>query len=58
MEDIIKQFDVAREWADITSCLQKIKKSITSFHDLHIPAQKNLAKKLAQCLNPELNVIH
>lgn len=51
-------FERAREWADLSNCLQKVKKVIDSNPGLPVPNKKDLAKRLAQCLNPDLNVIH
>ena len=51
-------FERAREWADLSNCLQKLKKAIDQNPKLHVPLKKDLAKRLAQCLNPDLNVIH
>jgi len=58
LEADIALFERAREWADLSNCLQKVKKDITSYAKLHIPCKKELSKRLAQCLNPDLNVIH
>jgi|APSaa5957512535_1039671.scaffolds.fasta_scaffold408316_2 hypothetical protein len=58
LKNIIDSFERAREWADLSNCLQKVKKMIEQYKGLKIPRQRDLAKRLAQCLNPEINVIH
>ena len=58
LQGINKSFETAKEWADLSNCLQKLKKSIEGNPQLHVPLKKDLAKRLAQCLNPDLNVIH
>ena len=58
---LIDSFEKAREWADLNNCLQKLKRLLeknnrAEQHDIKDKA--NLAKKLAQCLSPDFNVIH
>ena len=55
---VISSFEKAREWADLSNCLQRVKKTFDQFQNLPVPLKKDLAKRLAQCLNPELTVIH
>ena len=51
-------FETAKEWADLSNCLQRLKKAVEANPGMHVPLKKDLAKRLAQCLNPDLNVIH
>ena len=51
-------FEEAREWADLSKCLNKIKQAIEKHPMQHVPLKQVLAKRLAQCLNPDLGVIH
>lgn len=51
-------FERAREWADLSNCLSKVKKVIENNPQLSVPSKKDLAKRLQQCLNPDLAVIH
>lgn len=55
---MLGSFERAREWADLSNCLQRIKKTFVEHPELPVPLKKDLAKRLAQCLNPDLNVIH
>lgn len=55
---MLGSFERAREWADLSNCLQRNKKTFAEHPDLPVPLKKDLAKRLAQCLNPDLNVIH
>lgn len=55
---MLSAFERAREWADLSNCLQKVKKTFMDHPNLPVPQKKELAKRLAQCLNPDLNVIH
>ncbi len=36
----------AKEWADLSSCLQKVKKLIEQHSFMDIPLKKDLAKRL------------
>lgn len=38
--------------------MQKLKRAIDGYPNEPVPVKKELAKRLAQCLNPDLNVIH
>jgi hypothetical protein len=51
-------FDKAREWADLSNSLIKIVNIINKNPGLPVPNKKELAKRLTQCLNPDLSVIH
>ena len=45
---MIDSFERAREWADLSNCLQKAKKQIEQNKGLPIPRQKDLAKRLGK----------
>ncbi|CAI2382310.1 unnamed protein product [Moneuplotes crassus] len=61
IKTLVDSFERAREWADLNNCLQKLKRILEkndaeSKHEIEdIPS---LAKRLAQCLSPDFNVIH
>jgi hypothetical protein len=44
---IIDSFERAREWADLSNCLQKVKKTLNKYPDCEIPEKHLLAKRLA-----------
>ena len=65
--DVLTAFDSAAEWADLIKCLQRLNKvcekvfSTDNFQALvryphlpEIPDKHTVARRLAQCLNPEL----
>lgn len=57
----IDSFEKAREWADLNNVLQKLKRTLEKNNraeQFDIKDMANLAKKLAQCLSPDFNVIH
>ena len=61
IKGLIDSFEKAREWADLNNWLQKLKKYLeknnaTDKHELKDHA--NVAKRLAQWLSPDFNVIH
>ena len=58
LTQILATFERAREWADLSNSLQKLKRAIDGYPNEPVPVKKELAKRLAQCLNPDLNVIH
>ncbi|CDW85800.1 n-terminal domain-containing protein [Stylonychia lemnae] len=58
LKEVIDSFERAKEWADLSNCLQKVKKQFDQNQNTEIPMKKDLAKRLAQCLNPDLAVIH
>ena len=47
LEEIDKLFEDAREWADLSKCLNKIKQAIEKHPNQHVPMKKMLAKRLA-----------
>jgi hypothetical protein len=58
---LIDSFEKAREWADLNNCLQKLKRMLEKndkAEKYDIQDKANLAKRLAQCLSPDFNVIH
>ena len=48
LRNVIDSFERAREWADLSNCLQKVKKQIDQNRDLPIPRQRDLAKRLGK----------
>lgn len=58
MKQIIDSFERAKEWADLSNCLAKVRQIIEKYGGAPVPHQRQLAKRLAQCLNPDINVIH
>jgi hypothetical protein len=58
LSTILATFERAREWADLSNSLQKLKRVIDQYPNEPVPVKKELSKRLAQCLNPDLNVIH
>ena len=46
LKDVIDLFEKAREWADLSNCLQKVKKLIEVNSNMDIPLKKDLAKRL------------
>ena len=47
-------FEKVREWADYSQWLNKIAKVLEDYPSPQIPEKLTLAKRLAQCLNPNL----
>jgi len=61
IKSLIDSFERAREWADLNNCLQKLKRMLEKNNKAdkyEIQDKVNLAKRLAQCLSPDFNVIH
>ena len=58
LKSVISQFERNREWADSIVILKKISENIEKYGNCYIPRQRDLAKRLAQCLNPEVPSIH
>ena len=54
---MIDSFEKAKEWADLSNCLSKLKKAFEKYPG-PIPETKNLARRLSQCLSPDFAVIH
>lgn len=52
LRSVIESFERAKEWADLTACLNKLKMHINTNPKLEIPRPKELSKRLAQCLDP------
>ena len=51
-------FNTAKEWVDLSNLLESLKRSFTNFPESLVPRKKDLAKRLSQCLTPELVMIH
>uniref|UniRef100_A0A0G4IFE5 Uncharacterized protein n=1 Tax=Chromera velia CCMP2878 TaxID=1169474 RepID=A0A0G4IFE5_9ALVE len=57
IQNVLQAFEKAKEWADLSNCLQKLHKSIQRCRPLApcpLPFKEVVAKRLAQCLNPSL----
>lgn len=54
----MQQFTTATEWVDLSNLLERLKRSFTQNTDCMTPNKKDLAKRLSQCLTPELSMIH
>ncbi|CAF3570172.1 unnamed protein product [Adineta steineri] len=55
IERVLKQFEESTEWADLITCLVKLKKTLENYPQYQsIPKRISLTKRLAQCLNPGL----
>ena len=54
----MQQFTTATEWVDLSNLLERLKRSFTQNPDSITPNKKDLAKRLSQCLTPELSMIH
>lgn len=56
VQSVLQSFERAREWADLTGCLNRLHKAIgrppQSFS--YVPCQDVIARRLGQCLNPAL----
>ena len=48
LKNTIDSFEKAREWADLSNCLQRVKKQIETYKGLPIPRQRDLAKRLGE----------
>jgi hypothetical protein len=48
LNNVIESFEKAREWADLSNCLQKVKKHFELNPGLDIPLKKDLAKRLGK----------
>lgn len=46
LKDVIDSFEKAKEWADLSNCLQKVKKQFELHQNTDIPLKKDLAKRL------------
>ncbi|EEA07550.1 Dopey, N-terminal domain-containing protein [Cryptosporidium muris RN66] len=53
---VLQSFEKAREWADLSSCLQRLNRCISREFGYisEIPLKETVSKRLAQCLNPSL----
>jgi hypothetical protein len=49
--NIIDSFEKAREWADLSNCLQKVKKLFQRYPGIEIPEKNKLAKRLGKSPN-------
>ena len=58
IKDILNKFTMATEWADLSNLLERLKKSFKANEKSLVPMKKELAKRLSQCLTPELSMIH
>ena len=61
IKGLVDSFERAREWADLNNCLQKLRKCLDKNdkeNQYEIQDKASLAKRLAQCLSPDFNVIH
>lgn len=47
LTSILATFERAREWADLSNSLQKLKRAIDGYPNEPIPVKKELAKRLA-----------
>lgn len=56
MHNVIESFERAREWADLSNCLQKVKKHFDQNPGLDIPLKKDLAKRLGIYLIVEIEL--
>ena len=54
----MQQFTTATEWVDLSNLLERLKRSFVQNPDTMTPNKKDLAKRLSQCLTPELSMIH
>lgn len=48
LRNAIDSFERAKEWADLSNCLQKAKQQIEKNRGLPIPRQRDLAKRLGK----------
>ena len=48
LKNVIDSFERAREWADLSNCLQRVRKQIENNKGLPIPRQRDLAKRLSK----------
>ena len=48
LKNVIDSFERAREWADLSNCLQRVRKQIENYKGLPIPRQRDLAKRLSK----------
>jgi hypothetical protein len=48
LKNVIDSFEKAKEWADLSNCLQKAKQQIEKYKGLPIPRQRDLAKRLGK----------
>ena len=58
MSDILQRFTTASEWVDLSNLLERLRKSFDNYKDSPVPNKKELAKRLSQCLTPELIMVH
>ena len=47
LTQILATFERAREWADLSNSLQKLKRAIDGYPNEPVPVKKELAKRLA-----------
>ncbi|KAF7457947.1 Dopey, N-terminal domain-containing protein [Cryptosporidium felis] len=54
--NILQSFEKAQEWADLSNCLQRLKRCISReyLEVPGVPLKETISKRLAQCLNPSL----
>jgi hypothetical protein len=50
LKEVIDSFERAKEWADLSNCLQKVKKQFDQNQGVEIPMKKDLAKRLGKAL--------
>ena len=48
LKEVIDSFEKAREWADLSNCLQKVKRQFEQHSNTEIPLKKDLAKRLGK----------
>ena len=56
LKHVIDSFEKAKEWADLSNCLQKVKKHIENNTGLEIPWKIELAKRLGNIRTSILNI--
>ena len=54
----MQRFTTASEWVDLSNLLERLRKSFDNYKDSPVPNKKELAKRLSQCLTPELIMVH
>ncbi|CAO3632312.1 unnamed protein product [Cunninghamella echinulata] len=59
IERNLQSFDAVNEWADIISFLGKLLKSFQAYPQFKtIPHKQIVSKRLAQCLNPDSQLVY
>jgi len=51
LKEVIDSFERAKEWADLSNCLQKVKKQFEQHSNTEIPLKKDLAKRLGKVIS-------